>query len=334
MTVYSIFVRALIWITSALSAVVGFSAISVAVFGTLRSRSKRPYVLLIVFYGAYTLQTFMTLMEEFVFSGGVMPSALTLYVVSLTEIGLGITVVVAAALYFHDLFSVAARRLRDILVVTVACAAFIMYGVPFWVSMERSQGIIILGPAAYAAGTVYLLLFIYLLAVGFLGSKRDRPARELVLIWTTLVFGSVGLVESLIGTLGYLRDPIVHIASSGSFPISSIPHILMGAVMIYYFGGYIMADRPPTDGAVPEALINKYNISQREREVIALMDRGLGNREIAEKLFVSLATVKTHAHNIYEKTGAKSRYGLSHMIRAYSVGGSLPRGRVEPPKSI
>ena len=62
-----------------------------------------------------------------------------------------------------------------------------------------------------------------------------------------------------------------------------------------------------------EQFAQKHRLSPREIEVVELMNRGLGNREIAEKLFVSLATVKTHAHNIYEKTGTRSRYELFHL---------------------
>ena len=47
--------------------------------------------------------------------------------------------------------------------------------------------------------------------------------------------------------------------------------------------------------------------------MILLLNEGLGNREIAEKLFVSIATVKTHVHNIYEKTGVKGRYELFRL---------------------
>jgi DNA-binding CsgD family transcriptional regulator len=273
-------------------------------------------VLLIVFYGAYTLQTFVTLIEELALSDGPIPTATLLWVSFSLDTFLGTIVVAAATLYFHELFLSAGRRFRDALVMAVASVEVLLFAPPFSVSVRPVEGVLVLGIPAYAAGIVYHLLFAYLLFVGFSGSKRDRPVRELLLIWTTLVFGSVGFLESVVSTAQYLRDPIVRIVySEERFPISIVPHILMGVVMIYYFGGYILADRLPQENAVPATFLGKYNISPRELEVMALMDRGLSNREIADKLFVSLATVKTHAHNIYEKTGAKSRYGLSHMVR-------------------
>ncbi len=48
-------------------------------------------------------------------------------------------------------------------------------------------------------------------------------------------------------------------------------------------------------------------LSQREIEVLGLINSGLSNKEIAEKLFVSLSTVKTHINNIYKILEVKNR---------------------------
>jgi ATP/maltotriose-dependent transcriptional regulator MalT len=42
-------------------------------------------------------------------------------------------------------------------------------------------------------------------------------------------------------------------------------------------------------------------------EVLRLMDAGLSNRQIAERLIVSVGTVKTHVHNVYGKLGVERR---------------------------
>lgn len=48
-------------------------------------------------------------------------------------------------------------------------------------------------------------------------------------------------------------------------------------------------------------------LSIREQEILMLLAQRLNNKEISEKLFISPATVKRHAHNIYEKLGVHSR---------------------------
>lgn len=56
-----------------------------------------------------------------------------------------------------------------------------------------------------------------------------------------------------------------------------------------------------------ETELNRLNLSKRELEVLQLMAQGLSNQEIADQLFVSLSTVKTHANNLFDKMGVERR---------------------------
>jgi DNA-binding CsgD family transcriptional regulator len=56
-----------------------------------------------------------------------------------------------------------------------------------------------------------------------------------------------------------------------------------------------------------EANLRNVGISKREYEVLELIAQGLSNQEIADKLFVSVSTVKTHAANIFAKLDARRR---------------------------
>lgn len=56
-----------------------------------------------------------------------------------------------------------------------------------------------------------------------------------------------------------------------------------------------------------ETELQQRNISKRELEVLTLMSKGLSNQEIAEQLFVSLNTIKTHSANLFEKLEVKRR---------------------------
>jgi DNA-binding CsgD family transcriptional regulator len=53
-----------------------------------------------------------------------------------------------------------------------------------------------------------------------------------------------------------------------------------------------------------------YGLSPREEEVLRLVVRGLSNRQISQKLFISENTVQRHLSNIFEKVGARSRKAL------------------------
>jgi DNA-binding CsgD family transcriptional regulator len=56
-----------------------------------------------------------------------------------------------------------------------------------------------------------------------------------------------------------------------------------------------------------EANLRTLGISKREYEVLELIAQGLSNQEIAEKLFVSTSTVKTHVSNVLAKLDARRR---------------------------
>lgn len=63
----------------------------------------------------------------------------------------------------------------------------------------------------------------------------------------------------------------------------------------------------PEEFVINEAELKKLNLNSREYEVLQLLAKGYSNAEIAEKLFLSVSTIKTHVSNLYVKMDVKSR---------------------------
>ncbi len=62
-------------------------------------------------------------------------------------------------------------------------------------------------------------------------------------------------------------------------------------------------------------IFSRTGISSREQEIVYLVLKGLGNRDIAKQLFISPNTVKTHIRNIFRKMGVKSRFELAMTLK-------------------
>lgn len=99
--------------------------------------------------------------------------------------------------------------------------------------------------------------------------------------------------------------------------------LLNAATLVFAFRGEFRETylRPP-EAAVPrlteeerlDRLAERYELTAREREIVALMREGRSNPEIGEALYVTRNTVKKHIQNIYEKLGVNSRKGLEELL--------------------
>jgi two-component system nitrate/nitrite response regulator NarL len=65
--------------------------------------------------------------------------------------------------------------------------------------------------------------------------------------------------------------------------------------------------------AVPDS-----RLTRRESEIATLLDQGLSNKEIAQRLCIERATVKNHVHNILEKLEVRSRFDVADRVGARS----------------
>jgi DNA-binding NarL/FixJ family response regulator len=156
-------------------------------------------------------------------------------------------------------------------------------------------------------------------------SGRNRPA---VLVLTTFDDEAYVLSAVRAGASGFLlkdTDPdllvsavrAVHRGDSLVDPASTRV-LLERCVELERQVGSGTANPAPSAAAANRWAGPLAQLSDREREILVWMARGLSNRDLAAKLFVSETTVKTHVSSVLSKLGLSSR--VQAVVVAYEAG--------------
>ena len=70
---------------------------------------------------------------------------------------------------------------------------------------------------------------------------------------------------------------------------------------------------------IDQQKITELGISDREYEILVEISQGLSNKEIADKLFVSESTVKTHVSNLFSKLDVKRRTQAIQQAKSLNI---------------
>jgi DNA-binding NarL/FixJ family response regulator len=142
--------------------------------------------------------------------------------------------------------------------------------------------------------------------------------------------GQAGAARVLILTTFDLDDYVyaaLRAGASGFLLKDTPPADLLAAIRVIAVGDALLAPaitrqliaefaRRPEPGQQPAATL--AGVTDREREVLTLIARGLSNAEIAQALHVTMATAKTHVGRLLAKLGARDRAQL--VMVAYETG--------------
>jgi DNA-binding NarL/FixJ family response regulator len=135
----------------------------------------------------------------------------------------------------------------------------------------------------------------------------------------------------------YLYDAL-KAGASGFLLKSTPPEQLVHAIRVIAAGDTLLApsitrrfiedfvQRPPPGSGTPPEL---EDLTDRETEVLALIAEGLSNAEIADRLFLSEGTIKSHVNRILTKLGLRGR--VQAVVVAYESGLIRAGDRQEPP---
>lgn len=107
----------------------------------------------------------------------------------------------------------------------------------------------------------------------------------------------------------------------GNFKIELV--IAVVALVFFIIGIYLnkksLSRKQQTTSEVDAEKIAELGLSKREYEVLQEISRGLSNKEIADKLFVSESTVKTHVSNLLVKLDAQRRTQAVRIARQLNI---------------
>jgi DNA-binding NarL/FixJ family response regulator len=194
----------------------------------------------------------------------------------------------------------------------------------------EARGIEVLGEAADGRQAVeavaatrpdVVLMDIRMPVLDGIAATREIAARRLetrVLVLTTYDIDSYVYGALQAGAAGFLLKATAPDRLVAGIETVSAGEALLSPSLTQRLIEQHVRGPAPTAG-VPDALAS---LTDREREVLALVAQGLGNAEIAEVLVVSEATVKTHMNRLLAKLGRRSRAQL--VVLAYETGWVRP----------
>jgi DNA-binding NarL/FixJ family response regulator len=146
----------------------------------------------------------------------------------------------------------------------------------------------------------------------------NEPPR--VLILTTYDHDEYVFDALRLGASGFLlKDVAPEDLLAGIRTIASGESLLSPSVTRRLIEAFVR-DHP----AAPDPPPGLAQLTPRELEILSLLARGLSNAEIAEALFVSGATIKTHVARVLEKLGVRDR--VQAVVLAYETGIVRPGG--------
>ena len=100
--------------------------------------------------------------------------------------------------------------------------------------------------------------------------------------------------------------------------ISTVALLFLNFIPIVWLKKYFVRDyvKLTTDAGSQflDVALQRYQVSNREREIMELILQGKSNKEIEDVLFISYNTVKNHIYNLYQKLGVKSRGQLINFV--------------------
>ncbi|MFJ5114863.1 response regulator [Streptomyces sp. NPDC088551] len=147
--------------------------------------------------------------------------------------------------------------------------------------------------------------------------RAEHPGTQVVVL-TTYADDDSLFAALRAGARGYLTKD-----AGGEEIVRAVDDVLAGQAGLAPAVQRRLLDRVTASPAAPAPAELPDGLTAREAEVLSLVAEGLSNKEIAQRLHIGAATVKTHINNLFAKTGVRDR--------AQAVRYAYQRGLIRPP---
>ncbi|MEV0778025.1 response regulator [Streptomyces sp. NPDC050433] len=147
---------------------------------------------------------------------------------------------------------------------------------------------------------------------------RERYPATQVVVLTTYADDDSLFPALRAGARGYLTKD-----AGGDEIVRAVQDVMAGDAGLAPSVQRRLLERVSAVAAVPEREAVPDGLTARETEVLSLVAEGLSNHEIARRLHIGAATVKTHINNIFAKSGVRDR--------AQAVRYAYQHGLIQPP---
>jgi len=155
------------------------------------------------------------------------------------------------------------------------------------------------------ANVIFLTMIISLVLKKRIGQNNNKHKSIQAFGWMSFVGYALFL------TFFLLPEPFNLVTGSGGLLALNItPIVWLRVYFLRHYGQLATAH----DQQFLESFFQKYQISNREREIMQLLMQGKNNKEIESMLYISYNTVKNHIYNLYQKLGVNNRWQMLHLV--------------------
>jgi two-component system, NarL family, nitrate/nitrite response regulator NarL len=163
------------------------------------------------------------------------------------------------------------------------------------------------------------------------GLRLSRHLRETVPDVKIVAFAVSGIDQDVIAYAEAGISAFVQREGSPEDLVRAVHQALRGELVCSPRLTALLFSRVAALSAARALTLDGVALTQREKEIVPLVEQGLSNKEIARKLCIGAATIKNHVHNILEKLQVRRRGEVAARMRGELIGAAAALATVPVP---